>query len=404
MGSEPLLLLSPPARRYWPADAAPEERPVRRWRVLHGCESIGTTASVAEAQIQAGMRASVLTLDGWYQPENRADEVRTGLSLIHEWQRVRQWRNRLASENVEEWAEVLHAHCFAAAMALLSGKVAVVYDVTRPIGAGLRPKPGAWLLRSLRVAEQYVFSRADAVVVHSHSMWTDALQRGARADELFLVPEPVELAAVEAPPSNRGVTLFAPDVFTAHEERSTLKVTLQAFATVATEIENIHFIVEAAAEQAETVLAEASKRGLAGQVQVSAPSQRAQAMAVAHIVIADRPADDQPNSIMTTALAHGRALLAADVPQNREVTPQGRGCLWYRADDARDLAGRAAFLARNRDFRAALALSGREHVQATCGPRAVARQYDQVYRHAYQRRHRGPLDALRKLEVVQAVF
>jgi hypothetical protein len=124
-------------------------------------------------------------------------------------------------------------------------------------------------------------------------------------------------------------------------------------------------------------------------------------MAAAHIVVAGTPDHDGPNETASSALSHGRALLAADVPQNREVTPQGRGCLWYRAGDDRDLAARAAFLARNRDFRAALGVSGRDHVHATCGPVAVARKYDEVYRHAYQRRRDSNMDSLRQLRAVR---
>jgi glycosyltransferase involved in cell wall biosynthesis len=125
-------------------------------------------------------------------------------------------------------------------------------------------------------------------------------------------------------------------------------------------------------------------------------------MGEADVVIAATPADDGPGAVLIAALAHGRAILAADVAQNREVTPQGRGCLWFRNNDVQDLAGRAAFLARNPDFRTALGLSGRAHLQATRSPKVVAAKYDDVYRHAFQRRHRGGPDAFGKLEIVRA--
>src|SRR5918912_827085 len=124
-----------PAPRYWPErERAADERPVRRWAVLHACAAVGSTSLVAEAQTQAGMRPTVLTPSGWYSPGNPEPEP-TRLSLVHEWQQVRQWRNRLQSEGTDDWAEILHAHCFAAAMAGLRGQSAVVYDLTRPMGA-----------------------------------------------------------------------------------------------------------------------------------------------------------------------------------------------------------------------------------------------------------------------------
>ncbi len=389
-------------QRHWPADdAAPAGRPIRRWHVLHTCEEIGRTASLAEAQIQAGMRPSVLTVEGWYgSGETSGASAATALSLVHEWQRVRRWRNRLALENAEQWAEILHAHGFAAGMAGLRTNLPVVYDMVRPIGAAVTPKPGAWLLRSLRVAEQFVLSRAEAVVVHSQAAWGDALKRGTTTEELFLVPHPVELAEMDAGGSG-GITLFAPDVL-APNSSPNLSTVLQAFALLATEVENVRLLVEAGPGQEAEVRADARKKDVAGQVEVIAPAARKAAMATADIVVCGAALDEEPNATVISALAHGRALLAADLPLNREVTPQGRGCLWYRPEDAHDLAGRAAFLARNRDFRVALGISGREHVRSTRGPLVVARKYDEVYRYASQRKRRGPTDLLHKLEVAQA--
>ena len=397
-------LATPP--RCWPGEnaAQADQRPMRRWRVLHACDVVGETAAVAEAQVQAGMRPSLLTPNGWYRPLMPQRQPATALSLIHEWQQVRRWRNRFVNETVEQWAEILHAHCFAAAMAGLRGTSPVVYDLVSPIGAGIAPKPGAWLLRSLRVAEQFALSRAAAVVVHSQAMWAEGLRRGVDAQDLFLVPDPVEAAGFDGlggESRNRAVTLFAPDVCK-NADRRDLTCLLEAFTTLQSEIETARLLIEVSPEQAGRVMAQAAKAGVAKLVHAVGPKERAHAMAEAEIIVATAPADDGPSRTLIEALAHGRAILAADVEQNREVTPQGRGCLWYRRDDARDLAGRAAFLARNPDFRTALAVSGRTHVQTTRSAKVVARKYDDVYRHAFQRRHRGDMDAVRGLETVRA--
>jgi glycosyltransferase involved in cell wall biosynthesis len=390
---------------YWPGENAPQtaERPMRRWRVLHACDVVRETAAVAEAQAQAGMRPSLLTPNGWYRPLMPETEPATALSLIHEWQQVRRWKNRLVSESVDHWAEIVHAHCFAAAMAALRGHSPVVYDVVSAIGAGITPKPGAWLLRSLRVAEQFVLSRAAAVVVHSQAMWAEARQRGASPQDVFLVPDPVEVEGWDGlgGESRQQVTLFAPDICNNGDGRD-LACLLGAFSTLLSEIETARLLVEVPAGRAATVMSEAANAGVAYAVEPIPPGRRARAVAEAEIILAAAPADDGPGRTMIEALAHGRAVLAADVPQNREVTPQGRGCLWYRRGDARDLAGRAAFLTRNPDFRTALAVSGRRHLQATRSAKSVARKYDDVYRHAFQRRHRGNLGAVGGLEMVRA--
>jgi glycosyltransferase involved in cell wall biosynthesis len=397
-GSVKVALAAPP--RYWPGEntSNAEERPMRRWRVLHACEVVGVTAAVAEAQIQAGMRPSLLTPSGWYRPLAVARQADPALSLIHEWQQVRRWRNRFVTEIVDQWAEILHAHCFAAAMAGLRGNSSVIYDLVSPIGAGVAPKPGLWLLRSLRVAEQFALTRAAAVVVHGQAMWSQALQLGVDAENLFVVPEPVEAAEFDefGKAGDGAVTLLALDICEHEAPRL-----LQAFAGLLSEIENARLVIEVPAAMSNNVFMQAAAAGVAEAVQVIGPASRTAAITEADIVIAGAPEDSGPNRTLIAALARGRPALAADVPQNREVTPQGRGCLWFRRDDARDFAGRAAFLARNPSFRTALALSGRTHLQATRSPKAVARKYDEVYRHAFQRRHRGNMDPLAKMEMVR---
>ena len=54
-----------------------------------------------------------------------------------------------------------------------------------------------------------------------------------------------------------------------------------------------------------------------------------------------------------------------------------------------DFRTSAAFLARNPDFRVALAEAGRRHLLNTRTPEAVARRYDAIYRHAWERRRTG---------------
>ena len=112
--------------RYWPDESGgtgegASHPPLARAARLRGG---GAGGPVAEAQIEVGMRPSVLTPTGWYRPLSDPAPPATALSLVHEWQQVRRWRQSLVSESVDRWAEVLHAHCFAAAMAGLRGSVA----------------------------------------------------------------------------------------------------------------------------------------------------------------------------------------------------------------------------------------------------------------------------------------
>lgn len=364
---------------------------VRRWNVTHVCDPAAIVLTLAEAQAEIGMRPAMLTASGWFDKSKPAPAV-ARVSLIHAWREVRQWRCLYDQEGVGAPGEILHAHCFSAAMAGIRAGLPVVYDFSAPVGAA---SSGPWLTRSLRVAENFVLTRAAAVVVHTQSMWDIAVAQSVRAEDLFLIPHPVSV-----PWGNHndiewlsriagaipGVTVFA-------QSDAQLELLLRGFALLAEEVEGIHLLLEST--DAGAVERLASSLEIGGRVHPTSIADRQRALACADIVIAGAIAD-APNQLAIDALAHGRTMLAADTAANREVSPHGRGCLWYSAHSERDLAFRAAFLARNPDFRDSLAASGRAHIQATRGLVPVARRYDEVYRHALDRQ-RGGRDSLHRV-------
>src|SRR5258708_35217575 len=89
---------------------------------------------------------------------------------------------------------------------------------------------------------------------------------------------------------------------------------------------------------------------------------------------------------MLQAMAAGRAVIAADVPENRECSPDGRGCVWFKPGDDLDLVQRTAFVAHNRGFAQSLGENGRAHIAASRAANLVGKRYDEVYRHAVARR------------------
>lgn len=360
----------------------PARRALRRWKVLHA-GAAQPLSLLVEAQSGAGMAPAMLSL------ERGALSNRRG--LLGAWSEVKQWKTRLAP--VAAAIEVVHAHEFAAGMAALRGGYPLAYDWCAPIeesqGGGFAA--GAWLRRSMRAAEQFVLARAGAVVVHSNRMWDRAVEREVRVEDLFLVPHPVEvwpgsLSRDHAWEIPQAVRLYAPGVAVTPQGISPdLRTLLEAFTFVREELETARLWLEVEAG-AEAVLRELlSVTPYAESVDIIVPEERMQAMAAAGVVISAAPSGEGPDEVAIEALRHGRALLAADCPQTREVTAEGRGCLWFRGGDGRDLGHRAAFLARNPDFRAALGNAGREHISATRGPLAVAEMYDAVYRHAFSR-------------------
>lgn len=361
-------------------------RALRRWNITHACEDVNDVIPLAEAQLSLGMRPALLTPNGWFNP-GVPNAPAPPVSLVHAWRKVRHWRSVFAREGAGQSGEILHAHCFSAAMAGVRAGMPVVYDVASPIGS-TAPTAGTWLLRSLRVAENFVVSRAGAVVVHSEQNWNWALQAGARADDLFLIPEPIVAPSVlidntcwlMAIANGRpAVTFFA------NANAKDVSTLLGAFAVVVEEVEGAHLLIETVDE--DFARCEAARLNIIDRVHSTNAGDRERALTACDVVITG-DTSDSPNALAIDAFLYGRALLAADVPFNREVSPNGRGCVWFTPGSERDLAYRASFLARNPDFRAALGANGRAHIQHTRGPHVVARQYDDVYRHALKR-HRS---------------
>src|ERR1043166_3732657 len=176
------------------------------WRVIHACEYARDVLPVVEGQVAIGMRPFIVTPQGagsaeLYLSGGNHDQPRS-LSLLRSWQDVRNWRKSLLDCAPETTSDIVHAHCFAAGMAAVRNCSCVVYDLNACIEemaiAARLCEPGSWMGRSFRVAEQFVLSRAAAVIVHSQGMKQAAIERGTPLENIFLVPDPLD--GEEGPP------------------------------------------------------------------------------------------------------------------------------------------------------------------------------------------------------------
>jgi glycosyltransferase involved in cell wall biosynthesis len=393
----------------------------RNWRVIHACEYARDVLPVVEGQVTAGMRPYIVTPQGAGTAElylaKKDLEQRATLSLLRAWQDVRNWRKSILECDPENTSDIVHAHSFAAGMAAVRGFSCVVYDLTSCIEemaiASGQCEPGSWMGRSFRVAEQFVLTRAEAVIVHSLGMKSAVEERGAPKEGVFLIPEPLSFEEEILLPKSDflkpdsfyerlgvpagATTYFVPQFLTDEGEAlgtAALSV-LEAFALLVGELPGSRLLVGATRARAALFASHLERLGIRDQVLlveddlVSAAMRNVDVLIAMEQVPADLTIARQPNEVCLDGLRLGVALLAADVPRNRDASPDGRGCLWFNSDDVRDLSHRMAFLGSNPDFRSALANSGRTCIFETRNSAAVGRKYDAAYRYAINRKKSG---------------
>ena len=418
MGFSGLHPSSPDRGSRAPQGAPGEVGRPRAWRVIHACEYARDVLPVVEGQVAAGMRPYIVTPQGEGSAElylsGRGQDQPRSLSLLRSWQDVRHWRKSLLDCAPESTADIVHAHAFSAGMAAVRNIGGVVYDLHEcieelAISVG-QCDPGSWMARSFRVAEQFVLSRAAAVIVHSVGMQEAAQERGALPESIFLIPEPVSMeehfpSADSCAPdflrqrfglSPGAVTFLVPEfaIPGATELQARQIMLLESLALTSPESPQFCLLLQGVETEdlRNSVSRYASRLGIDEKVLLIAPEDSAKAWHGADVIIAgdDPPSNPamarRPNDVCLRALSHGKTLLAADIARNREISPDGRGCLWFEHDNPRDLAFRLAFLGRNPVFRMALAASGRAHAFETRNSTVIGEKYREAYQYAFSRK------------------
>lgn len=373
---------------------------LRAWKALHACNAYEAISAVVDAQSSSGMLPEVVTPHG--PPPGVG-------SLLQACSSVRSWRRMLLESPAAASCEIVHAHCFPAGMAAVRNFPTVVYELEQfiedqsgyPAQNGHRRR--RWIACSLKAAERFVLLRAAAVVVRTQSARQELLRRGAAAEHIFVIPRPLPMPAAEI----EGARIFS---LRRHESRddafaifSTLNVgeSWQAWLCVLLAAAQsaklkipmlaLHLEVDESLRREATRLL--SQFGAEFEVRLVDKLAAARAMSVSSLVVAG--AALQPgvtpleNALALAALRKAKPLLAADLACNRDVSPDGSGCLWFAPGDAADLGRRIVFLASNAAFRHALVASGSLHWRQTRAPACVAEQYAAVYWHASVRRRSG---------------
>ncbi|HZW50648.1 MAG TPA: glycosyltransferase, partial [Rudaea sp.] len=290
-------------------------RAVRRWKVLHAGSAPHDLQLLTEAQAKLGMRPSFalsLAVGSTSRP-----------GLLGSWNEVKTWRTQLAASGAGA-ADVVHAHEFAAGMAALRAGYPLVYAFRAPLEDWREGgfQAGAWLRRSMRVAEQFLLTRAGAVVVHSHAMWNRAVGRGVATENLFLIPDPIGCGGEDADfdwlrrlvGERNSVILYAPGIVLDSTVSPEAKILLEAFAFVREELEGARLLLQTRSP---------GEIGNDGVTAIGAADAE-RALAAADVVISFADSEG-PDAVALAAMSRGRPLLSADRAGMREVSADGRG-------------------------------------------------------------------------------
>ena len=387
----------------------------RAWQVLHACEAYERISPVVEAESASGMLPTVVTPSGPLLSA-AAQTAAAQVALLRIWNGVRNWR-RVLLENAGN-CELVHAHCFAAGMAAVRNFPTVVYEIDRFVedDPNREAHSRSWLGRSFQVAEQFVVSRAAAVVARTPSLRQELVRRGAAEEHIFVIPRPVALPELpladylaidtdttwtgwrqRSGSNSAGAETFAvlSSVITGRNWQRWLKNLIGALCSASRQTRNLVFYLEADDDLRRGALRLLKDSRSILDAQVVDRLAAAKVLPACSLVVAE--AAIQPggtpveNPLALAALLAGKPLLAADLPCNRDVTPSGRGCLWFKPENAADLERRLLFLASDPGLCAALAASGARFMRETRSPLRIAEQYDAVYRYAMQRRRSGKL-------------
>jgi hypothetical protein len=168
------------------AQPFPSKREVRAWEVVHACDFARDIADVVEAQINAGMRPYLLTVGA---------DTAAKPSIVQAWQDVRRWKKAFDESGAHTTPQLIHAHSFSSGMAAVRMGACLVYDMRQSMEERLAAngEPGVWLKSSFRTAEQFVLAQAAAIATHSSSVREACIERGVAPENVFMIPDPVEL-------------------------------------------------------------------------------------------------------------------------------------------------------------------------------------------------------------------
>ena len=398
------------------------------WPVADGYAQ--RSRSIVAAQMQVGMRPSVLTgplheqddpsaselfLDGvkYFRTPHKSSlagpAIEAGWPLLREWGVVRLLRQRIESLLWNEHFDIIHAHSpalcgLAAAQVARSRSIPFVYEVRAfwEDGAGDRNKTGRKSIRyrASRRLETHVLRKADAIVGIAAPLLDDLRDRGISASKLFHVPNGVDTSRFSPQPRDaalaanlglkEGHTLGFVGTFFPWEGIAWMVRAASELRKSGTDFNLV--IVGGGADEGEIkkAIQECTAGSYVSLVGRVPHDQVERYYSVMDVLVYPRHSERLTELVTPLkpleAMALGKAVLGSDVGGIRElVEPEKTGVL-YRADNVEDFCLQARRLLAEAGLRSRLGEEAREFILREKDWSFLAKRYLDVYDFAMRHR------------------
>ena len=371
------------------------------------------TLGILRAQAAMGWHTLQLT-------SPRQPHAGDSLETVDGWQFFRTltgpWTPRLAREPAalhslgrtlhflaRQWRpDLLHAHSPVtnALAALRVGrklKLPVVYEI-RALWEDAAAshgtwRSGAWLYTLARHLETYVARRADALVTISLGLHNEFRSRGVRDENLFLVPNAVDVARFvpEEPADTRSRDPVIGFIGSFYSYEG-LDLLLEAAKRVAADRPGVRVLLVGGGPEENRLRELCASANMAAQATFKGwlPHDRiAEAYRAIDIFVYPRRRNRLTELVTPLkpleAMAMAKVVLASDVGGHRELVEDGRTGFLFRADDVADLVARLNALLGARHIWPTVGAAARRFVERERTWETVAATYAQAYDRARSR-------------------
>jgi PEP-CTERM/exosortase A-associated glycosyltransferase len=377
------------------------------------------TLAILREQVEVGWQVLSLTtpkqptgaalrevIDGFefVRTRNRLDRRRLP-KIASEWAIVRATTRRL-EEIAREWRpSVLHAHSpvLNALAALSVGRrlgVPVVYEIRAlwedAASSHGTMRPGSFRYALARYTETRAVRRADAVVTISRGLYDDLRRRGTRQEDMFIVPNAVDVASFRPDPPRSEVDLAcrSPMIgfigsFYSYEG---LDLLVEAASRLVRQRREVRFVLVGGGPEEARLRDLCRASGLDGCVSFPGwvPHDRVDEWYRQIDILVYPRRRNRLTELVTPlkpleGMAKGKVILASDVSGHRELIEDGRNGFLFRSGDVSELLRRLIDLLDAPARWPQAGARARRFVEEERTWKAVVATYTQVYDRARSR-------------------